>query len=137
MKIIFLSATKLGSNTANIFNFFKINLHFDTSNYIKSTYRKLHLVLIGLHSQKIAKKTLTDQSALQVFLLCPKRNNSQTLNRSSCKCFFLQCIYYATTWKKLFFIKIIVTLKGFFNHHVVGFFERGSETSPCFMLSPQ
>ena len=105
MKIIFLSTTKLGSNTANILNFFKINLHFDTLNYIKSTYRKLHLVLIGLHFPKIAKKTLTDQSAVQVFLLCPKRNNSQTHNKSSCKCFFLQCIYYCYNLEKIIFHK--------------------------------
>ena len=39
-----------------------------------------------------AKKPHTDQIMLQVFLLCVKRNGSQTFKISSCKKCFLQCI---------------------------------------------
>ena len=46
MKVIFVSATKIGENTTNILKllFFIINLHSVTSNQI-STYRKLNLSL--------------------------------------------------------------------------------------------
>ena len=48
MKLIFVSATKIGENTNSILKLlsFTINLHFVTSNQI-STYRKLNLSLTG------------------------------------------------------------------------------------------
>ena len=66
MKVIFVSATKIGENTTNISKllFFTINLHFVTSNQI-STYRKLNLpltssiyfVFLPLEMQKRLKQT--------------------------------------------------------------------------------
>ena len=47
MKVIFVSATKIGENTTNILKllFFTMNLHFVTWNQL-STFRKLNLPLI-------------------------------------------------------------------------------------------
>ena len=66
MKVIFVSATKIGKNTTNIFKllYFTINLHFVTSNHI-SAYRKLnfpltssiYFVFLPLEMQKGLKQT--------------------------------------------------------------------------------
>ena len=80
------------------------------------------------------KKTLTDQIILQVFLLCPNRNDSQTFKISNCKKFLLQCVCYccnllrwmffvpSDNWETLFFLKACRYLD-FFNRCIVVFFE--------------
>ena len=105
MKVIFVSATKIGENTTNILKllFFTTNLHFVTSNQI-TTYRKLDLpltssiyfVFLPLAMQK--KKIQTDQSVAHVFLLSLKRNDPQTFKSGSCKNLFLHCVCY---WNNL------------------------------------
>ena len=51
-------------------------------------------VSIGCLFSIKGKKTRTDQSTLQVFLLSPNRNDSQVFKSSSCKIFFFQCVCY-------------------------------------------
>ena len=71
---------------------------------------------------------------IQVFLLCLKSNNIQTLKCSSWKNFFstvyiicklgLMNIFIPfDNWKTLFLIKVYCYPIGFFNHHVLAFFE--------------
>ena len=74
--------------------------------------------LLGRLFSRNAKKTHHDQSALQVFSLCLKRNDSQTFKSSRCKKLFLQCAccrYKLLRWmffisldnqKSLFFVKV-------------------------------
>ena len=53
--------------------------------------------LFGLLSTRNAKQTDTDQSILQAFLLCLKRNVSQTFQSSTCKKVLPKCVYHSTT----------------------------------------
>ena len=85
-----------------------------------------------------AKKTRTNQSTLQAFLLCPNRNDSQTFKSSSCKNFFLQSVCHRrnllrwmffiscdkniNVFQDYFFIKVCRDWD-FFNRHIVAFFE--------------
>ena len=87
-----MSVTKIGKNTTSVSKllFSTINLHFVTSNQ-KPTYRKLNLTLslslslslkqylFRLLTSRNAKKTQADQSMPHVFLLCLKKNDTQTL----------------------------------------------------------
>ena len=50
--------------------------------------------LFGVLFSRNEKKTHTDQSMLSTFLLCLKRNISQTLKSNSCKQVFPKCIYH-------------------------------------------
>ena len=75
--------------------YFKLNSHFGKSNYlqeIKFTSHKQYL--FGRLFSRHANKTYTDQSTLQVFFLCIKRNDSQTFKSSSRKKLFVQCACY-------------------------------------------
>ena len=86
-KIIFVPATKIGVPATKKHNqhfklpYFMKTLYFGTSNF-RFTYRKMNVLLVYafsiylvFFSLKKPKKTCTDQSTLQVFLLCLKRKN--------------------------------------------------------------
>ena len=72
------------------------------------------------------KQVHAGQSILQVLLPCLKRNDSQTFKCRTCKNIFLQCVSY---WSNFFLTNVLnvfpklVTLKFFFNHHVLAVFE--------------
>ena len=68
--------------------------HSKLKNYIWKTKFPFHKqYLPDLLFLRNAKKTHTDQSKLQTFSLCLKRNILQTFNRSSCKKVFSKCFY--------------------------------------------
>ena len=81
------------------------------------------------------KKTQTDQSIPQVFLLCLKKIEPQTFKNSSCKNPFLQCVLlvkltlmnvsYSMRWlvEDITFRKGLSLLWDFSNQLVVAFFE--------------
>ena len=64
--------------------------HLHIKNLIASHKQYLFSLLIS----KNAKKTQTDRSIPEVFLLSLKRNNPQTDTSSSCKNPFPQCVCY-------------------------------------------
>ena len=71
----------------------------------------------------------TEQSSLQVFLLCLNQNYSQTFKSSSCKQNFLQCVCYKCNLLRWIFLFQVITgslslLWHYFNRHVIVFFER-------------
>ena len=98
-----------------------------------------------------AKKSHTDQSILQTFLLCVERNNSQTFKSNSFKKVFLKCIYHSYNLlqqmffiacdnsKTLFFIQIYFYLEVSYNRHVAAFFETSVLKEVCilYLLTPQ
>ena len=87
--------------------FFKINLHFGTSDN-RSTCGKLNLLPINsiflICPSPEMQRRLTDEKLLQTFLLCQKRNVSQTFKSSSYKKVFLKCVYhwYNLLWRIIF-----------------------------------
>ena len=60
---------------------------------LKTKFTSHKQYLLGLLFSRNAKKTHTDQSMLQAFLACLKRNISQTFEISSCKKSF-RSVYY-------------------------------------------
>ena len=82
-KVIFVSTTKIGESTTSILKllFFTINLHFVKSNQI-STYRKLNLPLKSsiyfVFLPLEMPKRLAQTKVPLIFILCLKRNDSQT-----------------------------------------------------------
>ena len=115
---------------------FKLNSHFRTSNYI-SACRKLNLLLInsiclvvsslemqrGLNKPKNYKAKYSDQSTLQVFSLCLKRNNSQTYKSSSFEKIFLQCACYRYNLLRVIFLILFDSWKILFFVNVCCYFE--------------
>ena len=131
-----MSATKIGKNTTNILKllFFKIHLHFITSNQI-STYRKLNLPLkqyfFCLLTSRNPKKTQTDQSMPFAFL---QETTHKPLKVASAKslfssvyvigttCFGECFLFYVISKRHYFSWKFIVTLK-LFKRHFATLFE--------------
>ena len=137
MKVIFVSATKIGENTTNILKllFFIVNLHSVTSNQI-STYRKLnlpltssiYLVFLPLEMQGRLKQTKVYHMFFY-FAWKEMTHNplkvaaAKTLLSSVCYCYnFLQWIFFilCDNWKTLLFITVYRYSS---NRHVVAFFE--------------
>ena len=131
MKVIFVSATKIGENTTNISKllFFTIHLHFITSNQI-STYRKLNLplsssiffVFLPLEMQKRLKQTKVCH-AFSYFVW--KETTHKPLKVAAAKSLFSsvyiigttcfdECFsFYVITKRHYFSWKFIVTLRLF------------------------
>ena len=106
-----MSATKIGGNTMKILNcYFSKSFtlwHIRLNIYIwKIKFSSHKHYLFGLLFSRNAKKTHTDRSILPTFLLCLKRNVSQTLKSSSFKKVFPKCVYQGynllpcDNWKK-------------------------------------
>ena len=145
-----MSAAKIGENTADILDCYYLLL----SNYIP-TFRKLNLLhinsiyLLVFSLQKQRRILPTKQSTLQVFLICPNRNDSQNFKSSSCKIFFLQCVccrcnllrwmffILSDNWKTLYFLKVCCTLRFFQPPYYCFLLNKCFERSPYFTLSPQ
>ena len=112
-----MSATKTGINTTNILNCYfskKITLwHYRLNIYICKTKFPFHKqYLFVLLFSRNAKNIHKDQSIPQVFLLCPKRNVSQTFKSSRRKKVFLKCVYHwfnLLQWMFLIPCKTLVT----------------------------
>ena len=132
-------ATIIGGNTTNILNcyFQKIFIlwHIRLKIYMWKTKFSFHKqYLFGLLFSRNAKKAYTDQSILQTFLLCLKRNVSQIFKSSSCEKVFLKCVYHwydllqrmffipCDNWNTKFFIKIYRYPEVWYNRHVAVFF---------------
>ena len=91
--------------------------------------------IFGLLCSRNAKKTHTDQSILLTFILCRKRNVSQTLKSSSCKKVFPKCVYHghnllrwiffipSDNWKTFFFIQTYDYPEVWFNRYVAALIE--------------
>ena len=99
--------------------FFKTSVHFGTSDLI---FAKNKLNLLPLNSvylvfvfSRNAKKTQTDQGALQTFLLCRRRNILQTFKSNSCKkSLFQVCNIIDTTCVDECFLFHVITARHFF-----------------------
>ena len=156
MKVIFVSATKTGENTTNIWKllFFTINLHFVTSNQI-STYRKLNLpltssiyfVFLPLEMQKRLEQTKV-YHAFSYFVW--KETTHKPLKVAAAKtlfssvyvigttCFDECFLFYVITGIQYFSRKINVTLRFFLSAMLLlslrpVFWKR----SVFYVLSPQ
>ena len=132
----------------NKFTFWYIRLNI----YIWKTKFSSHKhCLFGLLFSRNAKKTHTDQSILLTFLLCLKRNVSQTLKSSSCKKVFTKCVYHGynllrwmffvpcDNWKTFFFIQTYRYPEVWCNRHVATLFETSiwKEVRILYSLFPQ
>ena len=123
-----MSAAKISRNTTNILNCFFQNeftlWHIRLNIYKwKTKFTPYKQYFLGLLFSRNAKKTDTDQSELQAFLFCLKRNVSQIFKSSSCKKVFPKCVYHwynllrrmffipFDNWKEYFLHKFIVTLR--------------------------
>ena len=117
---------------------------------IKFTSNKQYL--FGRLFSRNAKKTNADQSTSQAFVLCLKRNDSQTFKSSSCEKLFLQCVCYKyikynvlrwmffipyDNWKTLFFVKVCRYFKIFSIGILVLSLKQVFWRSPYFTLFPQ
>ena len=102
-----------------------------------STKVKLNLLLINSIYWVISSKENSYRPNYTTsFLLCLKWNASQTFESSSCEKLFPKCLCYwysllrwmlfvpNDVWYLIFLYTIFSLLKGFFNRHVVRFFER-------------
>ena len=140
MKVIFVSATKIGRNTNNILKllYFTINLHFVTWNQT-FTDRKLnlpftssiHVSFLPLEMQKWLEQTkiyhtfsyVVWQETTHKPLQVPAAKtffSSVYVIRTTC---FDECfLFYVITGRNYFSWKININLN-FFKHHVAAFFE--------------
>ena len=99
---------------------------------LKTKFTSLKQYLFRLLTSRNAKETQTDQSIPRVFLLCLKRNDSQTCKRGSCNfssvyvigatCFDECFSFYVITKRHYFSWKFIITLR-LFKWHFATFFE--------------
>ena len=77
--------------------FFLTYLHFGTSNFLSACRKTSLILIIGFTWSNLLQKPLEESyrpSILQMFLLCLKRNDSQTFKSSNCNKLFLKCVYY-------------------------------------------
>ena len=111
--------------------YFKLNSHFGKSNYlqeIKFTSHKQYL--FGRLFSRNANKTYTDQSTLQVFFLCIKRNDSQTFKSSSRKKLFVRVHVIDTTcYNECFLFYLITESHCFYSPRISEFFAAANKMS--------
>ena len=91
--------------------------------------------LLDLLFSRNAKKSCADQNTLQTFLLCLKKNASQTPKSSSCKKVFPECVYHwynllwcifstlCDNWKALLFIQFYRYPEIWYNQHMLCFLK--------------
>ena len=72
-----MSTTKISENTTSILNCYFTLWHIKLSKYRKINSLLINSIYLIISSLEVQKKTHTDQSIPQVFLLCLKRNDSQ------------------------------------------------------------
>ena len=151
-----MSAIKIGGNTTNILNCYfqnKFTLwHIWLNIFIwKTKFTSNKQCFSGHLFSRNAKKTHTDQSILQAFLLCLKINVSRTFKSSSCKKLFPKLVYHwynLLRWiffipcdncKQYFFTKINRYPEAWCNRHVAAFFQTSvlKEVRILSPLSPQ
>ena len=102
--------------------------------------------LFGLLFSRNPKEAGTNQSVLQTFLLCLKRNVPQIFKSSSCIKVFLKCVCHwynllwqmffisCDNWKLLFFIQIYCYPEVQYNHHVAPLFETSVFKEICIYI---
>ena len=131
MKVISVSATKIGENTTNISKllFFTMNLHFVTSNQI-STFRKLNLplsssisfVFLPLKKQKRLKQTkvfhafsyfIWKETAHKPLKVAPTNSLFSSVYVIGATCFGKCFSFSVITKRHCFSWKFIVTLRLF------------------------
>ena len=124
MKVIFLSATKIGRNTTNVLKllYFTINLHFVTSNQI-FTDRKLNLpftssIYVGFWLLEMLKWLKQTKIYHTFFYFAWKETTHKPLQMPAAKTFFSSVYVSGTTcfdecflfcvinWKTLLFMKV-------------------------------
>ena len=116
------------------------------------SFFQIQRAVFGCLFSRNAKKAHIDQSTLQVFSLCLKRNHSQTFKGRLQKIFPPECACYrynllwwmffipCDNWKSLFFRKSLSLLSDSFSRHILVFFETSVlhlEVCLHFTLSPQ
>ena len=99
-----MSTTEIGRSTTNILNCYFQNKftfwHIRLNIYKwKTKFTSNKQCFPGHLFLRNAKKTHTDQSILQAFLICCKINVSRTFKSSSCKKLFSKLVYH---WHNLF-----------------------------------
>ena len=114
-----MSATKIDRNTTNILNWYfqnKFTLwHIRLNIYIwKTKFTSNKQCFSGHLFSRNAKKTHTDQSILQAFLLCLKINVSRTFKSSSSKNFFPSLFIIDTTCFDESFLFHVITANSIF-----------------------
>ena len=143
-----MSVTKIDGNTTKILNCFffqnKFTLwHIRINIYIwKTTFSSHKHYPVGLFFSRNAKKPHADQSILLTFILCQKRNISQTLKVGSGKKVFLKCVYHwynllrwmffimCDNWKTFFSIQTYRYREAWCNRHVAALFQATFWKSP-------
>ena len=133
-----MPVTKISGKITNVLNcFFQnkfTNWHIMLNIYIRKTNFSSHKwYLFHLSLPRISKKTYTDQSILQTFLICLKRNVLQTYKSSSCYKVFSKCVHHwynllwwmffipCDNWKALFFTQIYRYPEAWYNRHIAAF----------------
>ena len=124
MKVIFVSATKIGINTTNISKllFFTTNLHFVTSNQI-STHRKLNLplsssiyfVFLPLEMQKRLKQTKLWHAFSYFILYYIKETTHKSLKVAAAKSLFCSVYIIGTTCFDECFSFYVITKRHYFS----------------------
>ena len=125
--------------------------HIGLNIYIwKTDFTSHKQYLLGLSFSRNAKKTQTGQAIPQAFLVCLKRNVSQTFKSSSCKKIVSKCLYHwynllrwtffipSDNWKT-FFTQAYCHPEVWYNRHVPVFFVTSvlKEIRILCPLSPQ
>ena len=140
-----MSTTKIGGNTTNIlancyFSKQIYALSYQTKCLHKENYFTFHKqYLIDLISSRNAKKTHKGKGILQAFLLCLKRNVSQTLKIAPAKKYFPrvyifetvnifdtcfnECFYSMWLVEYIIFYTNLLLSRGSVNCYVAAFFE--------------
>ena len=109
--IIFVSSTIMGENTISILNCYFSKYIYTLANqtyflHIENKSNCYNQYSFGLIFSWNPKKCHTNQ-VHHKFLLCPKRNNSQTFKSSNYKKFYLVCIL----WLQLASINVFCSMR--------------------------
>ena len=154
-KIIFVSAIKMGGNTANILNcYFWAKFTFwpiKLSTYmLEMKYTSDKQYLFGLHFYMKVTEDSYRATYTWSFLICPIRTTHKPSKVAAAKKFFLEwcicwrcnllrwmCFVPCGNWKTLLFLKVFHQCEIFSTVIFPVFFKQVFERSPYFTLSPQ
>ena len=134
--------------------FFKINLHYGTSDYI-STYGKLNLLPINsiffvFPSRVMQRRLMQTKAYYKISLFSLKRSASKAFQSSRCKRVLPKCVYHwynLLRWmffipcdnsKQYFFTQIYCYSEAWCNCHAAAFFQASvlKEVHVLYPLSP-
>ena len=93
-KLFLCTPQKIGENTTSILNCYFSKYIYSLANYKIYNFTSHKQYSFGLIFSGNQKKIHTDNAFVQVFLLCLKRNDSQTVKSSNCQKRFLQWVRY-------------------------------------------